>query len=263
MQYLRQTSTIFFLSIFGAFIFLGLLIKTTDSQDIPAAPVPEFDILGEEEDSDELLKKDPEAYYRNWKRPDGPLKVGLQVGHWKNLELPDEFSNLREFGGGTKGGGKTEWEVCLAIAVEAKKVMEEKGIAVDLLPATIPPDYWADAVIAIHADGSEASSASGYKVAAPRRDISGSSMQLASILEEKYGELTMLRLDTNVTSNMRGYYAFNWRKYEHAIHPKVPAVILETGFLTNRSDRQLLVNNPSLPARAIADAIIDFLPAEK
>lgn len=59
-------------------------------------------------------------WMRDWVRPEGPAKVGLQVGHWKNEELPEELSRLVG-STGSSGGGKTESEVVLAIAEEIKK----------------------------------------------------------------------------------------------------------------------------------------------
>lgn len=194
-----------------------------------------------------------------WKRPEGPLRVGLQVGHWKNRDLPDELGRLRERGGGSRGGGKAEWEVNLAIAEAVSPLLEADGVVVDILPATVPPGYWADAFIAIHADGNSNPDVSGFKAASPRRDRTGQAARLANMLEAEYGAATGFRLDPNVTRNMRGYYAFNWRRYGHAIHPMTPGAIIETGFLTSPSDRRLLIGNPQLPARAIANGIIRFL----
>jgi hypothetical protein len=194
-----------------------------------------------------------------WTRPEGPLRVGLQVGHWKNHELPDELRRLRESGGGTSGSGVMEWEVNLKIAEEAKKLLITEGIEVDILPATIPPGYFADAVIAIHADGSTNPLTSGFKAATPRRDLSGKAGELLKILEEEYQKTTGLMLDPNITRNMTGYYAFSWRRYEYSTHPMAPAVILETGFLTNPTEAQMLINHPELPAQAIKDALIRFL----
>jgi N-acetylmuramoyl-L-alanine amidase len=74
----------------------------------------------------------------NWKRPDGPLRVGLQVGHWKSNELPDELKTLRN-NTGASGDGKTEWEVNYAIAQKTADYLTEAGIKVDILPATVPP----------------------------------------------------------------------------------------------------------------------------
>jgi len=193
-----------------------------------------------------------------WERPDGPIRVGLQVGHWKNNELPDELSNIKN-NGGTSGGGFPEWEVNMNIAQDAKQLLEEKGVVVDLLPATIPPGYFADAFVAIHADGSIDHSVSGFKVASPRRDISGKASELQQIINDTYRQVTGLPQDSNITRNMMGYYAFSWRRFDHSLHPMTPATILETGFLTNPGEAKLLTKSPSIPAEAIADALLKFL----
>lgn len=197
--------------------------------------------------------------YATWQRPPGAPRVGLQVGHWKNSELPDEFERLRESGGGTNGGGKAEWEVTLTIAELVASGLREQGVIVDILPATIPPAYWADVLLAIHADGNLNSAVSGYKVAAPRRDRTGTAEELASLLEDNYGTATALPLDTNITRNMTGYYAFNWRRYEHAMHPMTAAAIIETGFLTSPVDRKIIVAQPQVSAKGITDGILTFL----
>ncbi|OGY46338.1 MAG: hypothetical protein A2744_01840 [Candidatus Buchananbacteria bacterium RIFCSPHIGHO2_01_FULL_44_11] len=58
---------------------------------------------------------------------------------------------------------------------------------------------------------------------------------------------------------MRGYYAFNWRRYDHSIHPMTPAIILKTGFLTSLADQKILINNPELSGQGVAGAIFEFL----
>lgn len=194
-----------------------------------------------------------------WKRPDGPIKIGLQVGHYKRLEMPDEFSNIRDNGGGTSGLGRTEWEVMLVIAEETKEILEEEGYVVDILPATVPEDYWADAFISIHADGNLDNSISGYKVAPYARDRTSLADILSKDIEKTYGEATKLPRDPNITRNMTRYYSFNSRKYDHAIHEMTPGVIVETGFLTNRSDAEFLINNPKVSAKGIALGIINFI----
>jgi len=206
--------------------------------------------------TDSFFEKYPDL--ANWKRPDGPIRVGLQVGHWKNSELPDELSNIKN-NGGTSGGGFPEWEVNLSIAQRAKQLLEEKGIVVDLLPATIPPGYFADAFVAIHADGSVDRSTSGFKSTSPRRDISGKASELQQIINDIYGQITGLPQDSNITRNMTGYYAFSWRRFDHSLHPMTPAAILETGFLTNPNEAKLLTKNPLIPAEAIAAALLKFL----
>jgi hypothetical protein len=198
----------------------------------------------------------------NWKRPDGPAKVALQVGHWKNDEFPDELAKLRN-NGGASGGGKSEWEVNLAIAQETAKILREKGIYTEVLPATVPRAYYADVFLAIHADGSEDSKKRGFKIAGPWRDFTNNSDLLVDSLSESYKIETGFEWDPNITRNMRGYYAFSWWRFEHAIHPMTTAAIIETGFLTNYHDQQIIVNRPQVAAQGIAQGIINYLKSEK
>jgi N-acetylmuramoyl-L-alanine amidase len=195
--------------------------------------------------------------YADWTRPQGPLRVGLQAGHWLAYEAPEELANIRH--NGAYAVGIAEWEVNLAIAEAARDLLESHGIAVDILPATIPPDYWADAFVSIHADDNDDVRVNGYKVASPRRDRSGKSAEFAALIEEEYGVTTGLALDPNITRNMRGYYAFNWRRYEHSLHPMAPAVILETGFLSNAGDRRVIVQDPDRAADGLVRAVLIFL----
>jgi hypothetical protein len=155
-----------------------------------------------------------------------------------------------KFNGGTSGSGFPEWEVNLNIAEKVKQLLEEKGVVVDILPATIPPGYFADAFVAIHADGSIDHATAGFKVASPRRDISGNAGELKEIINDIYSQTTGFPQDLNITENMTGYYAFSWRRFDHSLHPMTPATILETGLLTK---------SPSVPAEAIADALLKFL----
>lgn len=195
----------------------------------------------------------------NWKRPEGPLRVGLQVGHLNSKDLPDELQKIRG-NTGASGNGVGEVEVNLAIAQKASELLKEAGIEVDILPATIPPEYWADAFVAIHADGHEDTSKSGFKAASPRRDYTGKAANLVSLLRQEYEKTTGLSWDEEtITRNMRGYYAFSWWRYDHAVHPMTPAAILETGFLTTPSEASFLINSPQVPAQAVADALIKFL----
>jgi N-acetylmuramoyl-L-alanine amidase len=130
---------------------------------------------------------------------------------------------------------------------------------VDVLPTTIPPGYWADLFVSIHADGNAAGSASGFRAASPRRDATGRAAEFARLLDRIYGETTGLPYYPTVTRRMRGYYAFNHRRYEHALHPMTIGVILETGFLSSPRDRRVLIGDPSLPASGIARAVMAFL----
>lgn len=196
--------------------------------------------------------------YGSWKRPDGPVRVGVQAGHWQLDGVPQELIGLKQ-STGAYGGGYSEQKLVLDIAERVKDILEAEGIEVDLLPATVPVDYIADAFVSVHADGNDSPSVSGYKISGPRRDFSGGADDLVDALYKSYGEATGLSRDSNVTRRMSGYYAFNWRRYDHAAHPMTPSAIVETGFVTSPTDRAIIVSKPSVAARGIADGIIAFL----
>jgi len=205
---------------------------------------------------------DEYSWLDNWQRPEGPVKIGLQVGHWKNAELPDELERLRGRTG-SSGDGKSEWEVNYTIAEVSAEILRSQGVKVEILPSTIPPKYWADVFVAIHADGSTDPTKSGFKAATPRRDYTGTAIKLLEYIESEYQLATGLDKDPNVTRNMRGYYAFAWWRYEHAVHPMTASVILETGFLSSSADRKIIVNKPEVSAQGLANGILEYLKSQK
>ena len=192
----------------------------------------------------------------DWVPPEGPVRIALQAGHWRADEAPRELRGLRN--NGTRWRETPEWEVNLEIVRRAGAMLEGMGYEVDILPAVVPPGYRAHLFIAIHADGSRDPNASGYRVAGPRRDATGRASQVVALLEQSYGEATGIKRLPAATRRMRNYYAFNFRRYEHALHPMTIAVILETGFLTSRRDRQVLVDDPDRAARGIVAAVAAF-----
>jgi hypothetical protein len=253
---LVKNKKIFFIAlVFVAIVCLYWKINI-ESEKVSGAPP-----YGESEDNIPALSP-WEKIKKNWQRPKGPAKVGLQVGHLDNDQLPDELENLRK-NSGASAVGYTEAEINSVIAEKTAEILREEGIIVDILPATIPPGYWADVFLAIHADGSTNSLTSGFKIASPWRDLTGKSNQLVQTLEQTYQEITKLSKDPNISHNMRGYYAFSWWKYKHSIHPMTTAAIIETGFLTNWSDRKLIAENPDVPAQALAEGIIKYLRNER
>lgn len=211
-----------------------------------------------EEDAPESEKF---SWVRDWKRPEGPAKVGLQVGHWKNNELPEELERLKG-STGSAGGGKSEWEVNLKIVEIAADLLRERGVSVEIIPATVPQSFWADVFVAVHADGSLDSTKSGFKIASGWRDYTGKAGKLVGYIVDEYQSATAMAKDPNITRNMRGYYAFAWWRFAHAIHPMTTAAIVETGFLTSASDRRTIVLNPKIPADALARGIGRFLESE-
>lgn len=184
------------------------------------------------------------------------IRIALQAGHWRADEAPRELRGIRR--NGTSWEGTAEWEVNLEIARSAAAMLEELGYEVDVLPAVVPRSYRADLFISIHADGSEDPAASGYRVASSRRDRTGRASELAAVLSDSYGEITGLKHLPSVTRRMRNYYAFNYRRYRHSLHPSTPGVIIETGFLTSRRDRQVIMNDPERAARGIVRGITMF-----
>ena len=187
-----------------------------------------------------------------------PPRVALQAGHWRAAEAPDELSGLRS-NGGTSGGGKQEWEVNLQIAELTATLLDEAGYEVEILPATVPPRYEADVFVAIHADGNRDPSIAGYRVAAPRRDATDRAGEFAEMLAQAYGEATGIHRLPVATRRMRGYYAFRYNRYRHAIHPMTVGVIIETGFLTSTVDRRVIVDDPAQAARGIFAGVTRFL----
>jgi N-acetylmuramoyl-L-alanine amidase len=188
---------------------------------------------------------------------DMPKRVGIQVGHWQAKDLPDELARLRT-SSGANAAGYAEANVNMEIAKRVVKLLQDRGMIVDLLPATIPPSYDADAFVSIHADGARAGSSRGFKLATPWR-TSRASQHLADTLTAEYAKATKLPQDGAITVNMRGYYAFNYRRHTHSIAKTTPAVIIETGFLTSAADRALIVGKPDSVASGIANGIMRYL----
>ncbi|HWO07424.1 MAG TPA: N-acetylmuramoyl-L-alanine amidase [Candidatus Paceibacterota bacterium] len=204
------------------------------------------------------MTPEEERVYGAMRRPPGPPRVGIQAGHWRLDEVPEELEGLRA-SSGARGGGYTEQETVLEIARRVKTLLESEGIVVDLLPATIPVDYVADAFVSIHADGSSSANVSGFKISGPRRDFSGKAEALVAALYDSYSDATGLKEDSNITRRMSSYYAFNWRRYDHALHPMTPAAIVETRFMTSATDRAVIVIKPQIAAEGIAEGILTFL----
>lgn len=186
-----------------------------------------------------------------------PRRIGIQVGHWKVTEVPAEFPNLR-FQGGGSFDGVDEVDVNLDIAARVASLLRGRGFAVDVLPATIPPGYLADAFVALHADGDVHREASGFKIAHGFYRTPHDA-KLVESLTEAYARSTGLPWDDNVSSDMTDYYAFAWFRYEHALSPFTPAAIVEMGFLSHASDRELLLERQEDVARGIAEGVAGFL----
>jgi hypothetical protein len=228
---------------------------TENPCDRPAPPLPPPGVAGVTEFWQTFRAPLPPTPAWN---PPGPKRVGLQAGHWRIEEAPQELSRL---GHGASGGGRAEWEVNLDLARRTAELLQREGVEADVLPATVPPSYRAHAFLSIHADGDEKGALRGYKLAraafsaAPEADD-----RLLADLYDAYGKATGLpRDDLHITRRMTAYYAFNSRRYCHAVAPGVPAAILEAGFLTSAADRQLLLGNPDAAAKGMALGLLRYL----
>ena len=193
--------------------------------------------------------------------PAGPIRarVGIQAGHWRSEELPAEFASLREQGG-ARVGGASEVEITLAIAQRVAALLSARGVTVDILPATVPPGYRADAFVALHCDVNGDPSMRGYKLARfSESAIPTFDDALVATVGGRFAADTGQPRDAHVTRAMTGYYAFNSRDFAHAIDPQTPGAIVELGFLSNPLDLNLLLYQPDLVATAVADGILRYL----
>jgi len=191
--------------------------------------------------------------------------VGLQVGHWQAQQLPDELADLRDNSGADRDGYK-ELDANYAVTEAAATVLRTEGVRVDVLPATVPPGYQADAFVAVHADQDQGQQWRGYKIAPSAVTLAkAGSRLLADDIAGDYAAQTGLPPDLHpkaISQDMRYYFAFNWRYYEHAIAPGTPAAIIELGFITDQTDREMLFDHPDVAAQGLANGILGFLESE-
>jgi hypothetical protein len=186
-------------------------------------------------------------------------RVGIQAGHWKCEEFPAELASLRT-STGAAGKGWREVDINLQLSRKVIVLLEARGIEVDLLPATVPPDYKADAFVSIHGDANNNTGLSGFKIArSARSTIPAIEDRLVAAMRAEYEVGTGLKWhQATITPNMLHYYAFNQR-LRHSVAPTTPSVILEIGFLTNAGDLKLVTEQQDRIAQAIADGIVRFL----
>jgi N-acetylmuramoyl-L-alanine amidase len=185
-------------------------------------------------------------------------RVGIQAGHWQTADAPAELASLRS-ATGASAGGYNEVDLNVKIAKQVAAILEQQGIQVDLLPTTVPVKYQADAFVSLHSDAA-GSTAHGFKAARSSRSlIPTKDDALVNSLYSKYGEVTGLPTNGAITTNMTGYYAFYTTKRQYTVAATTPSAIIEMGFLTNTSDRKLMVNQSDTVAQGIAQGIMDFL----
>jgi len=178
--------------------------------------------------------------------------VGVQVGHWRNSEAGYPYNTQS----GSSWGGHVESEVNLAIAQRIAARLSALGCKVDLLPTVIPSGYRADVVVAVHADGGPSSRRGFFADRSAdnaRVPLSTAESRLVSLLDQEYGASTGIPYVYRGTVDSRYYYGYYYVSHE------TPMALIETGFLTNAEDRKVILDQPDLAARGIAEAIELFL----
>jgi hypothetical protein len=189
-----------------------------------------------------------------------PFHVGLQAGHWQISQVPDALARLRSDTGAVYGS-YVEWKLNLDIAQRTAALLRAQGVIADVLPATIPTGYVADAFVAIHADGNTSTRARGYKVATRwRSTVAWRDELLMEALGSTYVNTTGLPRDPSVTRGMQGYYAFNmFFGTEYRVAKITPSAIIEMGFISNAADRAVMYGQPNTVAAGIANGILAYL----
>ena len=191
--------------------------------------------------------------------PTAPRRVGIQVGHWQTDDVPTEYGTRIITQTGASWAGYDEVDLNMDVAERLATLLRAQGLAVDILPTTVPPGYLADAFIALHADSDGVGELSGFKMAHSTRRGPYEDRLMADV-KATYAAETGLDYDSeHVTRAMTNYYAANWSRYQHATSPFTPSVILEMAFISNRGDLSLLVDHPDRVAIAIANGILKFL----
>ena len=189
------------------------------------------------------------------------LRVAIQVGHYKNNELPIQLARLVG-STGTYGGGRSEVDLNLDIANRVTRLLRAGGLLVDVLPATVPTGYSADVFVAIHADGSSSSAPRGFKISTRwSSKIAPQDATLVEAITSAYAGTTGLPEDSNVTRNMRGYYAYAPWRPNYRVSNFTPGAIVEMGYMTSPADRAVIFNAPDKVASGIASGITNFLKA--
>lgn len=190
----------------------------------------------------------------------GPVRIGLQVGHLDAASQPEELASLRT-STGAHAGGVDEVDINAAIVAALAARLRALGMQVDVLPATIPPGYSADAVLSVHADANLDPARQGYKSAhfTPTRNAR------EPLLKVEVDRAVLLRTnllddDRNVSGNMLEYYAFNRRRFRHAVSRRTPALLVEMGYLSNPSDRRWL-ERPERVASVLESGLLGYLEA--
>jgi hypothetical protein len=189
----------------------------------------------------------------------GQYRVGLQIGHYKIKEVPDELEAIRKQWG-TYGGGRNEDEVAMDVATRTAALLEVQGVLVELLPAAVPGGYTADAFVSLHADGASSLSKRGFKVATRWASyVAEQDARLVEMIYEEYAPATGLPQNYEINDNMRDYYSFAPWRNDWRVSNLTPSALIEMGYMTHPADREILFYATDKAASGLAKAIMRFL----
>ena len=155
--------------------------------------------------------------------------------------------------------GVTEQQTNLEIAKRVAEILTARDYRVDLLEEfdSRLNGYQADVLLSIHADSCDEIDAdppaTGFKVArSVASAIPNTEDNLVNCLTDNYASETKLPFHANsITHDMTDYHSFR------EVNLDTPAAIIETGFL--KLDYNVIVKQPDIPARGIADGITCFI----
>ena len=187
----------------------------------------------------------------------GPIRIGIQPGHWRIDELPDELARLRTSTGAAYGS-LTELDLNLAVSRLLADRLNAEGFAAELVPAGIPAGYRADLFVSVHADRADQPNRRGWKLSPPWRP-SRRSRELAAAFAASFRESGLPEDFHGITANMRGYFGFSWWRFANALSPYTPAVLVEMGFMGNAEDRTRMRDRPGFYADIMLRGIKTFL----
>lgn len=175
---------------------------------------------------------------------------------------PDSDKTKPAYVSGTAGKNQTEEQLNLAISLLVESGLKEKGAAVymtrythdadksNIQRAEFANELNADAVVKIHADGSEDSTVNGISVLVPADGCLSDELCSKS---ESLGICILTAVVSQTGAESRGLSyrsdmtGFNWSK--------VPVVLIETGFMTNPKEDALLETEGY--RQKIADGIVE------
>jgi N-acetylmuramoyl-L-alanine amidase len=181
------------------------------------------------------------------------IRIGIISGHMGIEDDP----------GAVCPNGVKERDVNLGIATLVQQYLTTgTKYQVDLLQEldTRLNGYQGTLLVSIHNDSCIISSegTTGFKIAASSfGNYPDQSTRLANCIQDKYQKVTLQPYaPDSITDAMTGYHAFG------KINANTPAVIIETGFLSDPVDYALVTDHPEIVATGIVNGILCFLNHE-